>query len=153
MKHDFNKISRVIPQVSGLPCEVEGQKNALYKRQLLDRAATYQNGFDMFDWNDLKLSATELLGRATGNPVAVSTAQAAKSLKQTVKAEQAKVAAGQPTQWTNLPAGPVSVQTTDILKPGDVTVNWLGWFDWKIKLVLLLILASIIAGVYFRVRG
>lgn len=154
MKHNFNTpISNTVKAFNGLPCDcVDCTKNAAYTKQLHDRNAVYVNSFDFPDFNDLKISATELLGRATGNPVAVVSAQAARNVKNTVNAEVKKVQAGGTTQWTNLPKSTITVDPEQVA-PEGVTIDWLGWFGWKTKAVIVVIVAAVLVSMYLRATG
>jgi len=161
MKKDFNiPTEDVIPHFTGLPCDcVDCVKNASYTKQLNDRNAVYVNSFDFPDFNDLKIKATEILGYATGNPVAISTAQTAASIKTAVKKEVAKVNSGGTTAWTNLPkdvSGKAIVPDIDVMKLApkgsgiDVDlIGLLGPFKW----VLILVIVAVVTGIFFRIKG
>lgn len=141
MKHDFNKpIEDTVKHITGLPCECfDCMKNAAYTKQLNDRNAVYVNSFDFPDLNDLKIKATEILGYATNNPVAVSAAKAAATTKTAIKQSTGNTVKIDPA--------------TDVYKPGQVEVNWTGWFNWKIKLLLVAIIGFVLVSMYLRVTG
>lgn len=141
MKHNFNTpVTTTVKSFNGLPCDcLDCVKNAAYTKQLNDRAAPYLNSFDFPDFNDLKISATQILGYATGNPVAVASASAARTTKAAIKQSTGKT---------------VAVNPTDIApKPGQAEVNWLGWFGWKTKLLLAVIVAAVLVSMYLRATG
>lgn len=163
MKHDFNKpIQDVIPHFQNMPCDcVDCVKNAAYTKQLNDRNAVYVNSFDFPDWNDLQISATELLGYATNNGVAVAAAQNAKQLKTAVKAEVDKVNAGGKSTWTNLPKDSSGKAIVPAIEPsagkkGAVTVDWTSnilSFIGPLKWFLILLAAAIIVGAFIKIKG
>lgn len=163
MKHDFNyPLQDTVPKFTGLPCEcMTCQKNTVHTKQMFDRSSNYQNSFDFPDWNDLTITATELLGKVTGNPVAVSSAQAAKAVKTAVKTEINKVNAGGTSTWTNLPkpdpkTGKIAVPRVEPKKlapqDGQITIDWFGWLG-PLKWILIAVLAVVLLGVFLRIKG
>lgn len=155
MKKNFNyPTEEVIPHFTGLPCDcVDCVKNAAYTKQLNDRNAVYVNAFDFPDFNDLKIKATEILGYATNNPVAISTAKNAAALKSTVKKEVEKVNAGGTTTWKNLPKdGSVPPIDPLALAPKGSGIDLSGLLG-PLKWVMVLIVVAVIAGIYTRVKG
>lgn len=167
MRHDFRtRKPATLKTVPGYKkgMSIQDQKSALYNDQYNRRMSPYQNGerhafgdsmdkpVDDFDWNDLKLKATEVLGYATNNPVAVSAAQSAQSLKKVIASEQKKYAETGKTDWTNLPKEDIKVETSDVYKPGQVSVNWLGFLG-PYKIVLVVVAVILLYAVYVRISG
>lgn len=161
MKHNFNKpLEDVIPHFTGLPCDcLDCVKNASYTKQLNDRNAAYVNSFDFPDWNDLKISATELLGRATNNPIAVASAKTAAQIKSTVTKEVAKANAGGSTTWTNLPKNNVGKYVVPYIDPVKIAptsaqadINWLGWVG-NLKWYIIAVMVVILGAVFLRIKG
>lgn len=108
---------------------------------------------DNIDFNDMEIWLTEQLGRVTGNPVAVQSAQSAKQIKALAKKEVDRVKAGGTTQWKGLPKdGTVPNVKPEDVAPEGVTVDWLGWFG-PFKWILIAALVTILVAVFIRISG
>lgn len=171
MRKDFRdtRLHNHIKQVPPGACNcVDCQKARLYSVQMAHRNAPFSRGFEStinshnshqvvpnenFDLNDLELKATELLGKALGNPIAVSSAQAAQQVKKAVAKEVQSVKDGKGTTWTNLPKdGSVPDISAESMAPTGVTINW-GYWLGPVKWFFILLAIAVIGGIFLRAKG
>jgi hypothetical protein len=111
-----------------------------------------QNHFDFPSWADIKNKSTEILGYATGNPIAVMSAKTAQNTNASLR-EMQKKGLISPDKKINITAEDVAPgYNPDGSRQVEVELNLPPIFG-KLKWLFIIGIAVVLIGVFIRVSG